>query len=95
MSLEGNGASASNGHAVDHASNGNGNGEHAKSCTDASHHSNGHRNTIEWVACDRCNKWRSIPKDVHATLKPEDNWYVVFFVPAQRGKDPGRFHMSQ
>eukprot|EP00232_Nephroselmis_pyriformis_P009501 CAMPEP_0182881104 /NCGR_PEP_ID=MMETSP0034_2-20130328/16974_1 /TAXON_ID=156128 /ORGANISM="Nephroselmis pyriformis, Strain CCMP717" /LENGTH=416 /DNA_ID=CAMNT_0025014127 /DNA_START=198 /DNA_END=1445 /DNA_ORIENTATION=- len=75
MSLEGNGASASNGHAVDHASNGNGNGEHAKSCTDASHHSNGHRNTIEWVACDRCNKWRSIPKDVHATLKPEDNWY--------------------
>jgi hypothetical protein len=32
-----------------------------------------------WVACDRCKKWRNLPKEVEEEVKASDPWFCTMF----------------
>lgn len=40
-----------------------------------------------WVQCDRCNKWRRVPKRVADTLEDDATWCVASLVSANTGQD--------
>ena len=33
-----------------------------------------------WIACDTCNKWRRIPKDLAESVKDDARWCVLLLV---------------
>jgi hypothetical protein len=33
--------------------------------------------TDDWIACDRCQKWRRVPAEVAAQLGEGEEWYAA------------------
>jgi hypothetical protein len=37
-----------------------------------------------WIQCDRCNKWRRVPKQVSDAIDDDAEWYVVVAIAMGR-----------
>ena len=50
-----------------------------------------------WIACDSCNKWRRIPKELADSVKEDAHWCALLnepFTPlSARSQEPGALHL--